>query len=197
VISFALPLPPKEIFDSLIVKDTLPKNAITTEADTSAATTSAWGHNESWASGDSTTRNADQMVNDFLSTTVQEPSEIKTLKHIPKATSSPVKIKDEIVEQPIPPSPPIPKFEIKAEPIDVTIKIEPESASISGKLDQQQLLYLVVFNPIGFNKANPTDMSQVQCWLQSQQLFGVGSVQEFWIRCLVSMDSNHMKDLLK
>jgi hypothetical protein len=137
-----------------------------------------WGESSSvgWdvkAAGDNTPKN-------HLSDSMHGSFEITKATPEPRAPSPQIKIKDEYIEPTLSPIASIPT--IKSEPMDVDIKLEKNDSTP----DLPKLFYLVLFNPIGFNRRNPSDLSQVKSWLESDQIFGVDSVQGFWTRCLVS-----------
>ena len=115
-----------------------------------------------------------------------EPDAVKSNTREQPSAPSPgeIRIKDEFIEPSLPllsqadatPA-------VKAEPMDEDVEVT--ASDLPLEIDLVQTFYLVLFNPIGFNKRNPSDLTQVKAWLESSQLFGANTVHGFWIRCLV------------
>jgi len=179
----ALPLPPEEVlsrYQSLnIPEETRPAaQPMPTWGASKGSTTSAWGESSMQVESESGARGKS-----WSTPTPQTQGTLgPKIERKPTKNPIPVTVKEEVIEPTLPP--PSPPRKIKAEPVEGDIKIEPGLGGSAPNLDALQLNYLVLFNPIGFNRQNPMDLSQVKCWLESEQLFGHNSVKGFWTRCL-------------
>lgn len=92
-----------------------------------------------------------------------------------EVASQTVRIKDEPIDEPLIPPP----------QIDPIVKAEP-SEETNRDYEKPEVFYLVLTDPFGYDAYDLNSLSQVRAWLESELLFGPGSLQSLWLRTMVN-----------